>query len=134
MNFIPKFEYEHPTLGTTTITLDLPPEGDPLKEKNKVNGKETRSGTGQDQFQFNYEDTEFQLKLVFVTKTILDQLRLMYDVHAKLGKTFKYFQSEDEVEFLDVIWSKKVFNPVRVIASGSDFIYDFTFDVRVKIA
>ena len=133
-NFVPKFEYEHPTLGTTTITLLLPPEGDPLDERFRVNGKESRSGSGQDQFQFNYTDHTFNLKFVFLTKTLLDEIKTMLDVLVFGGGEFKYFVSNDESEFETVVLDRKDFRPKRIIRSGADFIYDLDMRLRVKIS
>lgn len=134
MNFIPKFEYEHPTLGTTTITFELPPENDPLDQRFRVNGRETRSNSGQDQFQFNYVDQTFRLRLVFLTKTLIDEIKTMYDVLAFSGGTFKYFPSNDEVDFFNVVLERKEFRPRRVIRSGADFIYDLEIRLREKIS
>jgi len=133
MNYIPKFEYEHSTLGTTEVILSLPPQSDPLKEKFVTKGRETRSSSGNDQWQFNYTDQSFTLDLVFVEKDIKDQLKTMYDEVGSKGKSFKYFPSNDEVTSFTVILARKNFDPKRTIASGDDFIYDISISLRVKI-
>lgn len=134
-NFKPKFEYEHPTNGTTIITLDLPPTGDPLKESFETNGVESRSNAGKSQYQKNYEDHSFSLTLIFLTKQNIDDLYEMYDSFASFGSIFKYYPSSDEVDFFNVIWpgSKKSFNPVKVIRQGADFIYDLEIPIRVAL-
>ena len=132
-NFIPSFEYEHPTLGTTTITLTLPPERDNQNRRKRVDGRETRSNSGQDQFQFNYTDESFQLRLVFLTQAQLDAIETLYDVLAFSGGSFKYFESNDEAAFETVVLERKDFRPRRVIREGSEFIYDLDMRLRVKI-
>ena len=78
-NCIAAFEYESPTLGTTTITLELPAQGDPKKKVRRTSGKETRSNGGRSQYQFNYEDITYTLDLVFLSETLKDKLELMFD-------------------------------------------------------
>jgi len=134
-NFIPKFSYVHPVDGATTITLTLPPTGDPLREKSATSGKETRSNLGKTQYQKNYQDHTFELNLIFLTVTEKDALEKMFDDYASFGKSFSYYPSEDESEFFNVIWpgSKKTFEPKKVIVSGSDFIYDLKIPLRVEL-
>lgn len=134
-NYTPKLEYEHPVNGTTTITFELPPQGDPLKRRKRTKGRSTRSSTGQGQYQLNYVDQTFSLDLIFLTKAILDQVEELFDDHASLENNFKYFPSEDELDFFTVVWdgTSKRFDPVAVIASGDDFIYDLKIPLRVDI-
>ena len=135
MNFIPKLEYEHPTNGTTTITFELPPKGDPLKEIDSIVGRETRSSSGQTQYQYNYTDKSFSLDLTFLSETIKGEVEELFHQIAKFGNAFKYFPSEDEAEFYNVIWpgSKKTFKPIKVIREGTGFIYDLKIPLRVEI-
>lgn len=135
MNFIPKFEYVHPINGLTTITLSLPPTGDPLKETYETSGAETRSNSGKSQYQKNYQDHSFELTLIFLSKQEIDDLFEMFNDYASFGSIFKYYQSSDEVEFFNVIWpgGKKNFDPVKVVRSGADFIYDLTIPIRVAL-
>lgn len=134
-NFVPKFEYVHPVNGVTVITLDLPPTGDPLKEAFETAGSETRSNAGKSQYQKNYQDHTYELTFIFLTKQQKDDLFEMFDSYASFGSQFKYFESSDEANFLNVEWpgSKKVFKPVKVIRSGADFIYDLTIPIRVAL-
>ncbi len=134
-NFIPKIEYTHPVDGLTIIDFDLPPQGDPLKENNQTVGRETRSSSGKTQYQRNYLDISYELDLVFLTKAKIDELQKFFNDHASFGRTFKYYPSNEEVDFFNVIWpgSRKRFRPIRVIASGGDFIYDLTIPIRVEI-
>jgi len=134
-NFIPKFEYEHPTEGTTTITFVLPPQGDPLRRQKRTKGRSTRSSTGEGQYQLNYTDETFSLDLVFLDKAIVDEVEKLFDDHASLENEFKYFPSSDELEFYTVVWdgSSKRFQPRAIIASGDDFIYDLRIPLRVAI-
>ena len=131
--FTPKFEYEHPTLGTVTIPLDLPPEGDPIGEANKGVGSTTRSSAGKSQTQFNYIDVGNNFKLVFLTKVQIDALRIMFQTVGARGLSFKYFESSDEIEFVIVYLDRKDFNPVRIVRSGADYIYDLPMKLRDKI-
>ena len=78
-NFKPKFEYEDPISGTTTITLSLPPEGDPKNERFRTNGRETRSSSGKHQYQFNYTDHVFDIRLTFLTQTQIDAIKDLFD-------------------------------------------------------
>lgn len=134
-NFTPKFEYEHPVNGTTVITFALPSQGDPIKKKKRVKGRQTRSSTGQSQYQRNYIDQTFELDLIFITKNVLDQVEELFDDYASLENSFKYFPSSDELDFFTVIWdgSNKAFEPVATIPSGVDFIYDLKIPLRVQI-
>ena len=134
-NFIPKFTYVHPIDGATTITLTLPPTGDPLKEKISSVGRELRSNAGKTQYQKNYQDQTFELSLIFLSKTLLDELLKLFTDYASFGSTFQYFPSSDEVESFSVIWpgAKKRFQPKKVIASGADFIYDLKINLRVEL-
>lgn len=134
-NFIPKFEYTHPTNGATTISLTLPPTGDPLKERFVTNGRETRSNSGKTQYQLNYSDHTFELNLIFLDVTLKNEILEMFQEYASFGNSFKYYPSNDEVDFHNVIWqgSKKTFEPVKVIASGGDFIYDLKIPLRVEL-
>jgi hypothetical protein len=133
VNYIPAFEYVDLSSVTQNFSLTLPQAGDPLKERYRVNGRESRSNSGKSQFQFNYIDNSYSLDLFFLTKTEIDELKAMFDNVGQFGKTFKYFPSSDEVDFFTVYWDAKRFDPVRTIASAGDFIYDFKMNMRVAI-
>ena len=134
-NYIPKIEYNHPIDGATTINFTLPPEGDPLNEKYVTRGRETRSSNGATQYQLNYTDHSFSLKFIFLEKTTIDELQKLFDDHASLGESFKYYPSSDEADFFNVILPghRKTFAPQKIIRSGSDFIYDLKMSLRVEI-
>ena len=133
-NYIPKISYNHPVDGATDIIFTLPPTGDPLSEKNITSGKETRSNTGKTQYQKNFQDQSFSLSMTFLELSQITALRKFFNDVASFGTTFEYFISSDELESLTCIWpgAKKSFNPVRVIGSGSDFIYDLKIPLRVE--
>lgn len=130
-NFIPKFEYEDG--GTQTVNLTLPPESDPLGETFNTNQNTTRSNAGKRQTKFNYTDHQFRFTLVFLTKAEVDALKAMYDAVGAVGKSFKYFPSNDEVEFFTIYWDRKQFNPERTVQSGSDFLYDLPITLVEKL-
>ena len=132
-NFIPKITYTHPIDGATTINFTLPPEGDPINEKFTTAGRETRSSNGNTQYQLNYTDQTFGLNFIFLEKSVIDELQKLFDDHASLGESFKYFPHNDESENFDVLWpgARKKFEPKKVIRSGADFIYDLKIPLRV---
>jgi len=132
-NCIPRIEYEHPVDGTTTIQFVMPQSGDPIKEKNRTSGKETRSNGGKTQYQLNYDDTNFSYDFVFLDFDLLEEVRKFWNDYAKQGRPFKLFQHSDEVEFFNCLLpgNSKSFNPQRVIRSGDDFIYDLKLQIRV---
>lgn len=130
-NYIPKIEYEHPTSGTTTINFELPPQGDIYSESIRSRVKETVTGAGVVQAQFQYFDRSINIKFTFITPTIESQVRDFFLVAGKGGFEFKYFPSNDEVDYFTCILVKPQYKPKRVVREGTDFIYDF--DLRMRI-
>lgn len=131
-NYIPKISYEHPTLGTTEINFTLPPVGDPLGETLRSRTRETKSGSGRTQAQFQYFIRSFRIKYTFITKAIIDELETFFLEYAGKGANeFDYYPSNDESAFYRCILTKPTFKPQRVIRDGVDFVYDFEFLLEV---
>lgn len=132
-NWTAKIVYTHPSAGSTTITFALPPEGDPFQLKKVAVLKQNESSSGKLQSKHNFNRNTVKIKLVFLTKTILDLLETLFDDHASLGKTFDYYPSTDVGTFHTVTWAKPTWAPKRTVRSGADFIYDMTIDMREEI-
>jgi aspartate/tyrosine/aromatic aminotransferase len=131
-NFIPKIEYEHPTLGTQTITFELPPEGDFRSERQRTVARETTSGAGVVQSKFQYIEQTRRLKLVFISSAIEAQFRQFFEDYASRGANeFKYFESNDEVDFETCILVKPTYAPKILFREGNDFVYEFNLNFRV---
>jgi hypothetical protein len=127
----PKFEYEDPIDGTTTITFPLPPEGDPLRERLRARERTQKSATGISQTQFFYDETSFELRMVFLDETIINDLRKWYYRYAKFGKEFKFFPDSSESLFFNVTLARKEFRPSRVRSDGAGgFEYDLKFELE----
>ncbi len=127
-NYIPKIEYGSPT---TTITFDLPPEGDNLDQRFRANSARSVSSGGVEQTQFNYNEETISPKFVFVsnaTKLLIDTFFLNWASH---GKEFKYFESSDEVAFRTVTLERAEYSPKKIVCDGlGGFIWEFELRMR----
>lgn len=128
-NFIPKIEYTHPIDGATTITFDLPPEGDNINESVRGVGRDSVSSSGSRQTQWNFNQENRTFNFVFLTESLITALRKLYTDHALKGGTFDYYEHSDEVDFITVELAKKEFKPNRLTPQGSGFIYDLKMEV-----
>ena len=132
-NFIPRIVYD-PGGGDVTIDFDLPPEGDNLRERERANIRRTISTNGTTQHQFNYTEQRIAPRFVFLTQTLVDSLRTLFETHAIQGKSFKYYEHKDEVTFITVTLDRFQFQPRRVIPDGSGgFIHDIQISMRRTI-
>jgi len=130
MNFVPKIEFE--SGGTQTITFTLPPEGDFREQDFQANEQTTTSNNGTIQTQFNNVVDLKEINFVFVPETVKVQLDSFMTDHAFKGLEFKYFESEDEVEFITVTLARKAFNPTIMFATSAInvFVYEFNISMR----
>ena len=132
-NFIPKIEYVELGTGTPkTVQFDSPPEGDPFRERLRINQRSRRSTSGVRQTQFNYSEQRYTLNFTFQSETVKAAFEDFYLNHAGRGGSFNYFESSDEVAFLtfelrigDVQFSR----PIPSATLG-EFEYDFRFNVE----
>jgi len=130
MNFVPKIEFE--SGGTQTITFTLPPEGDFREQDFQANEQTTTSNNGVIQTQFNNTVDIKSINYVFVTESVKVQLDSFMTDHAFKGLEFKYFESEDEAEFITVTLSRKAWNPTIMFATSTInvFVYEFNIVMR----
>lgn len=128
MNYIPKIEYNSPTI---TITFDLPPQGDNLDERFVSNSSVTRSNSGIEQTQWNYNEHIISPKLTFVSQTLHDSFYSFFINWASHGYEFKYYESSDEASFFLVTLSKREFKPRKLVCDGlGGFIWEFDIEMR----
>ena len=123
--------------GSPTITLvervtfDLPPDGDNLRKSLSAKTKLTPSTNGTIQAQHDYTEETFKVSFALVTQAVTDLVEDFMLTHALQGKSFKYFEHFDEVDFFTVTLNKLLFKHDRIIADGSGgFIQNFTMDLR----
>ena len=127
-NWIPKIEY-----GTipTTIYLRLPPEGDPIGERITTTKKTTKSLTGYEVNQLQFNEERFNLNFTMLNKEELSALRNFFINHAGKGGEFNYYIHSDEYEYRTFTLSSNTFNPIRVLADGTgDFYYSLSLIFR----
>lgn len=127
MNYIPKIQYG---TGPTTITFELPPEGDNLDEIFRANVNKTISTGGVEQVQWNYNEHLISPNFVFLTQSLHDQLETFYLNWASKGKEFKYFESEDEPTYWTVTLDKNEFTAKKIVCDG---LGGFIWDVELKM-
>ncbi len=129
MNFIPKIEY---TSAPITIAFSLPPVGDFLKEDYKTSEKTSTSSNGTEQTQWNFNSLMIKPTMTFVDQATKDAYNTFFLDHASKGLSFKYFISNDEVEFKTVTLSRKQFRPTILFSSNvlTEFVYEWTMDMR----
>jgi hypothetical protein len=128
-NFIPKIEWgDTPTI----INFEYVPEGDPFNDRYKTSQRTTYSSLGVAQTQFNYNEKEYRVNFTFITETIKTQFETFFLTHASRGLPFKYFPSNDEIEFLTVTLKRFDFNPKRnySIDTFGNFEYSFSISFR----
>lgn len=130
MNFIPKIEFE--SGGTQTITFDLPPSDDIRAQNYRTSEKTSTSNNGKQQTQFNFVEDNITLNFTFISESIKQQMDSFMTTHALRGLEFKYFESEDEVEFVTVRLSAKVWAPVILFQTNTlnEFEYEFRIVMR----
>lgn len=134
-NFIPKIEYTEKFTGIAkVIEFDFPPDADPNQEELRISSVVSRSNNGTVQTQFNHIKEEQKHNFIFVSKTITDQVRDMIVNHASLGGVVNYFESKDEVDFIEVRYTEKRIKFQRDLADGNgDFLYRFNLKFERKI-
>ena len=132
MNFIPKITYVELVTGTAkTVNFTTEPEADPLNESYRHRARHKRSSSGIKQSQFNYNIKAFRVQFLFESETIKDEVLDFILNHASRGGDFKYFISNDEVEFETFEYISRSFKLSRPIPNGSgDFEYDFTINIE----
>ena len=128
-NFIPKIEFG---TGPTTITFDLPPEGDFRSQNFNASEKTSTSNNGTEQTQFNFTEDRLGLSFFFISETIKTQMDNFMLTHALRGLEFSYFESNDEVAFITVTLRRKRWSPTIMFAEATpgNFIYEFDLDMR----
>ena len=129
MNFIPAIEY---TSAPITITFLLPPVDDFRNEDLTANTRVTTSTAGVDQAQFNYIREKRTIKLSFIDEAIKQQFDTFFKDHAAKGLEFKYFESNDEIDFITVTLDRTSYKPKILFPSNTpnEYVYDFTFVMR----
>jgi glutamine phosphoribosylpyrophosphate amidotransferase len=129
MNWIPKIIY--PSGGGTTITFDLPAEGDPLGEKMTASNITTTSTDGSLQNIQNYQEELIDVKVSYQTKTTADAFRTFFESHASEKKSFDYYSSSDEaITGVYTMVDNSIDFDRQAPGAGSDFIYGWKFKIR----
>jgi hypothetical protein len=126
----PKFEYEDPIDGTTTILIDLPAEGDPIRERIRTRDRTQESATGIEQTLYYYDEVEYEVRLIFLSKAKINELRKFYYRFANRGGKFKWYPDQDEPEFFTCSLRTKEFRPQRIRSDGAG---DFEYDLRIRM-
>jgi hypothetical protein len=129
MNYIPAIEY---TDAPIRITFGLPPKDDFRNESLSANARTTTSTGGVDQTQYNYTRETRLIEMTFVEESVKQAFETFFKDHASRGLEFKYFESEDEVDFITVTMDKFEFKPVILFpgAVSGEYIYEFSFSIR----
>ena len=129
MNYKPAIEY---TDTPIRITFELPPVDDFRDQSITANARTTTSTGGVDQTQFNYNRETRTIKMSFVSEAIKQQYETFFKNHGSKGLEFKYFESEDEVDFITVTLDRLTFAPTILFPSETpnEYVYDFTFVLR----
>ncbi len=99
MNFIPRIEY---TVAPLTVDFNLPPRDDFRSESIQASQSTTRSTNGTTQTQFNHNESIQSLVFTFLDEAIFQSFKTFFIDHGSRGLDFKYFESNDEVEFITV--------------------------------
>ena len=133
MNFIPKIEYtELTTLDEIVILFDSPPEGDPFNEEVTANTRVTKSNNGTQQVQFNYIERKLSLEFIFQSEIVKAAIDKFVTRHAFRGGKFKYFPSNDELDYEEFTLAQKGIKYDRPIPTGviGEFEYDFSLSLE----
>jgi len=134
-NFIPKIEYTEKFTGIArVIEFYFPPDADPVQEELRISSVVTRSNNGTIQTQFNNIRESQTHNFIFASKALTDQVRDMIVNHCALGGSVNYFESKDEVDFIEVKYTEKRIRFQRDLADGNgDFLYRFKLKFERKI-
>lgn len=126
----PKFEYEDPIDGTTEILVDLPPEGDPLRERIRTRERTQVSATGVEQTLYFFDEAQYEVRLIFLSKAKVNEFRKWYYRFANRGGKFKFFPDQSLPEFFTCTLARKEFRPQRIRSDGAG---DFEYDLRITM-
>jgi len=128
---LPKFEYVHPVDGATVLEFDLPPEGDPIRERVRARERTQPSATGIEQTQFFFFESNFELRMIFITEAKLNEIRKFFYDFAGQGGEFEYFPDKTDTESFTCSLRSKDLRPTRVRSDGAGgFEYDVRFQLR----
>lgn len=125
-NFIPKIVY-----NSTTITFDVPLEGDPFGEVVKANNVTSRAASGARQNSQLYLEEFLELNFTFVSKTLKDQVSTFFTTWASQKKVFTFYPHSDvSTDSHDYILEDDKFEPNRILpGASSDFLYEFKLHI-----
>lgn len=129
MNFIPKIVYGSPEVE---INFQYIPEGDFLPENFRTDQRTITTSLGVAQTQFNYNEVNYRVTHTFVTESIKDDYQTFYLNWASLGKSFKYYPSNDEAEFLTVTLSRFDFAPRRLFSVNVAGNFEYSFQMAFR--
>lgn len=124
---IPKIIYGD---SDTEISFDYPPlgdDGDLLNSKAHV----SESISGMRQVSIDYIAVERDLKFTFLSETIKAQLYTFFALHALYGKSFKYFDDKNGVDFVFYELDTLKFTPKRMQGVGENaYIWELPLKLR----
>lgn len=113
------------------ITFALPPLKD---DGEQIDAKERRSVSisGLTQVSIDHTEATRKVKYRFITPTLLTSLRTFFDNHAKLGESFRYYESKEVDSYVTYELLKFEFKPNRLLykASETGFLYDLELNYR----
>lgn len=129
MNFIPRIEY---TDAPLTVDFELPPANDPRNQKVVTSQRSSTSTNGTVRTQFNYNEETFSPTFTLVSQTVFDQYETFFKNHGSRGFEFKYFESNDEVDFITVTLNSFDLSPTIIAPTTTvgEFIYEFKMRFR----
>lgn len=125
-NFIPKLIYGP---GPTTIVFDYPPDKDEGEKKTGVK-RESISVAGVRQITLDRTEITREVQYSFLSPSLKDDLETFFDAWGKYGKSFKYFEHNENVSYVDYELQDLVFSTRRQLPKAGDFIYGLTLKFR----